>query len=107
MDENQKNDPEMPKKDLEKPKRDPEKQEKDLEKRKQDLEDVRKTESRRGRSPIDIEAHRKHQEEVRDMRKYLVLATEEEFLEAMRGFGLREGSPELSDALRIWRAYRG
>jgi hypothetical protein len=40
------------------------------------------------------------------MRTYLAIATEEEFVKAMRGVGLREGSPEFLEALRIWHEYR-
>ena len=82
------------------------KRKKDLEKRAKDLEEVRKTESRRGRRPIDLEARRKLHEKEKSMRTYLALATEEEFVKAMHDVGLRDGSPELLDALRAWRSYR-
>jgi len=76
------------------------------EKRKKDLEDVMRTESRRGRRPIDLETRRKGGEKLQGMRTYLAIATEEEFVKAMLGVGLSEGSPEFLVALRIWREYR-
>jgi len=75
-------------------------------KRKKDLEDVMRTESRRGRRPIDLETRQKESEKLEGMRTYLAIATEEEFVKAMRGVGLSEGSPEFLIALRIWREYR-
>jgi hypothetical protein len=76
------------------------------EKRKQDLEDVIKKETRRGRRPIDLDARRKRVEMLSDFRKLLTLATEEEFIQAMRAVGLRDGSPQFLDALKIWRDFR-
>ena len=76
------------------------------EKRKKGLEDVMREEGRRGRRPIDLEARRKRAEKLTDMRKLLTIATEEEFLRAMRAVGLTDDSPELLDALRIWREFR-
>ena len=76
------------------------------EKRKKDLEEVMREEARRGRRPIDLEARRKRTERLTDMGKLLTLATEEEFLRAMRAAGLTDGSPELLEALRIWREFR-
>jgi hypothetical protein len=75
-------------------------------KRKKDLEDVMRTESRRGRRPVDLGARQKRNEKLQGMRTYLAIATEEEFVKAMRGVGLREGSPEFLEALRIWHEYR-
>lgn len=82
-----------------------EKRKKD-QKRKKDLEDVMRIESGRGRRPVDLETKRKREENLQSMRTYLAIATEEEFVKAMRGVGLSEGSPEFLDALRIWREYR-
>ena len=73
---------------------------------KQDLSDVIKKETRRGRRPIDLDARRKRAEMLSDFRKLLTLATEEEFMQAMRAVGLRDGSPQFLEALRIWRDYR-
>ena len=76
------------------------------EKRKKDLEEVTREEGRRGRRPIDLEARRKRAEKLADIRKLLTIATEEEFVSAMRAVGLTDGSQELLEALRIWREFR-
>jgi hypothetical protein len=73
---------------------------------KKDLEEVMKQETRRGRRPIDFEAGKRRAQTLRDMRKLLESASEEEFLAAIRTAGLRDGSPEFLEALRIWRGYR-
>jgi len=71
-----------------------------------DLDDVVKEESRRGRRPIDIGTIRLKRERLALLRKLLTLATEEEFIEALRAFGLVEGTPEFSEALDAWHAFR-
>jgi hypothetical protein len=76
------------------------------EKRRKDLEDVMRTESRRGRRPVDLEARQKRNMLLQDMRKLLTIATEEEFVAAMHAAGLRDGSPEFAEVLRLWRQYR-
>ncbi|HUA86846.1 MAG TPA: hypothetical protein VMB85_23475 [Bryobacteraceae bacterium] len=77
----------------------------DKEKR-HDLNDVMREEKSRGRRPIDTQAQREHEEDLRGMRKLLELGTEEEFKEAMRAYGYAEDSPQMLNALRIWRAFR-
>jgi hypothetical protein len=74
--------------------------------RKNDRHEVMKQEKRRGRRPIDFETGKKRSQILRDMRKLLENATEEEFVEAIRVAGLHDGSPEFVEALRIWRGYR-
>lgn len=74
--------------------------------RENDLHEVMKQEKRRGRRPIDFEAGKKRAQILRDMRKLLENATEEEFVAAIRAAGLHDGSPEFLEALRIWRGYR-
>ena len=76
------------------------------EKQKKDLEDVMRKETRRGRRPMDLDARRKRVQMLNDLRKLLTIATEEEFIQAMRAVGLRDGSPQFLDALKIWRGYR-
>jgi hypothetical protein len=71
-----------------------------------ELEEVIREEAGRGRRPIDFDARRERTQLLQDFRKLLALATEEEFVEAMRAAGLKDGSPELSKALQIWREYR-
>ena len=64
------------------------------EKQKKDLEDVMRKETRRGRRHIDLDARRKRVQMLNDLRKLLTVATEEEFIQAMRAVGLRDGSPQ-------------
>ncbi|MGD0298900.1 MAG: hypothetical protein ABSE86_17475 [Bryobacteraceae bacterium] len=40
------------------------------------------------------------------MRKLLMIRDEEEFLNATRAAGLRDGSQEFEKVLRIWREFR-
>ena len=61
---------------------------------------------RRGRRPIDLKSQRELREKRASIEKYLRIGTEEEFVKAMLGFGLHEGSQALSDALEAWREYR-
>ena len=70
-----------------------------------DLGDVMREERARGRRRVDIEARREQARKLKTMREHLALATEEEFLKAMRGVGVEDGSPELEEALRIWRGH--
>jgi hypothetical protein len=71
-----------------------------------DLEDVINEESRRGRRPVDIGTVRIKRERLALLKKLLTLAAEEEFVEAIRAFGLIEGTSEFSDALDAWREFR-
>ena len=72
-----------------------------------DLKEVMREEKQRGRRrPIDFEAAKERAQLLRNMRKLLESATEEEFLTAIRAAGLHDGSPDFLEALRIWRGYR-
>lgn len=71
-----------------------------------DLEDVRREEMSRGRLPISMEARKQRQERLNDLRMLLEVATEEEFVAAMRALGLQADSPRWSEILQIWREYR-
>jgi len=73
---------------------------------KKNLDEVMKQEKQRGRRPIDFETGKRRAQTLRDMRKLLERATEEEFVTAIRAAGLRDGSPEFLECLRIWRGYR-
>ena len=75
------------------------------EKPKKDLEDVMRGESRRGRRPVDLDARRKRNELLNEMHKMLLIGTEEELVKAMRAAGLRDGSAQFEEVLRIWREY--
>jgi len=65
-------------------------------KKSRDLKDVMKEEGRRSRRPHRVGAAEKGK----------ALATEGEFIEAIRAFGLIEGTQEFSEALDAWRAFR-
>lgn len=75
-------------------------------KEKDDLDQAMREDKRRGRRPIDFEAGKKRAQTLKDMRKLLESAKEEEFVAAIRTAGLRDGSPEFLEAVRIWRGYR-
>jgi hypothetical protein len=70
-----------------------------------DLHDVMREERSRGKRHLDMEARREFTRKLETMRAHLRLATEEEFLKAMRDAGLKEGSAELELALRLWREF--
>jgi len=65
-----------------------------------------KQERQRGRRPIDFEAGKRRAQMLRSMKKLLENASEEEFVEAIRAAGLRAGSLEFLEAMRIWREYQ-
>lgn len=65
-----------------------------------DLDDVMREERARGKRRVDTEARRGRERLIESMREFLTLATEEEFLRAMRDVGLEDGSPALEEALR-------
>jgi hypothetical protein len=75
-------------------------------KKKRDLEEVMREEAGRGRRRIDFDARHESEQRRQRIRRFLSLGTEEEFLNAMHVAGVRDGSPELSEALQIWREYR-
>jgi hypothetical protein len=67
-----------------------------------DVEEVRRAEMNRGRRPVDMETKRQRQELLRELRKLLDVASESEFVAAMRALGLPEDSPTLREVLEIW-----
>jgi len=71
-----------------------------------DISAVRFEESRRGRRPIDLGQHKANKERLASFRTYLDLGTQDEFVRAMRDFGLRVGSPKFLAALAVWREHR-
>ena len=77
------------------------------ERKKQDLEDVMRSETRRGKRPIDIEERRRRAELQRDFKFLLDSASRDEFVKAIHALGLRDGSPEFVQALSIWDETRG
>jgi hypothetical protein len=72
----------------------------------QELRDVMTGQTWRGRRPVDLETLRRKRERDSFLRKLLTLATEEEFVEAMRAYGLADESPEMLAALAAWREFR-
>lgn len=71
-----------------------------------DLRDIRLEEGRRGRRPIDLEAHRRRSRLLRVFRQALELRDEELFKEAIvNDLGQLPGSPEYQQSLKIWREF--
>ena len=68
-----------------------------------DLDDVLREERARGRRPVDATARRRRQELVRKLSRTIREGNEREFLRIVRVLGLRDGSPEFANALRLWR----
>ncbi len=66
-----------------------------------------RSESRRGKRPIDIEERRRRTELQREFRLLLESGTKDDFVSAIRALGLREKSPEFEQALTIWNETRG
>ena len=71
-----------------------------------DVEDVIREEVSRGRRPVDTDALRERQELRARCRELLQYGTEQDVREAMLALGLKDGSPQFLEALRIWRSYR-
>lgn len=72
-----------------------------------EIELVRKAEQRRGRRPFDIDTFHEKQRMRIALREILNYGTVEDLKEAMREYGLSEGSPGWSKALQVWYAERG
>jgi len=75
----------------------------------EDLRDViaEETQSRRRRTG-DAETRRQNRRLLAAFRKALEECDEGLFLQAIRkDLGLKDGSPEFLNALRVWRAFRG
>ncbi len=77
------------------------------ERKNQDTEDVIRSETRRGRRPIDIEERRRRTELRREFRFLLENGTKDDFVKAIRALGLRETSPGFEQALKIWDETNG
>ncbi len=72
-----------------------------------DLRDLMRSETRRGKRPIDIEERRRRAELQRDFKFLLDEGSREEFVKAIRALGLQKGSPQFDQALSIWDDSRG
>ena len=77
------------------------------ERKKQDLEDVMRSETRRGKRPIDIEERRRRADLQRDFKFLLESASREEFVRAIHALGFEAGSPQFEQALSIWNETHG
>ena len=71
-----------------------------------DLEDVLREETSRGRRPVDATARRRRWELLRKLSRTIREGNEREFLRIVRALGLKDGSPELANVLRLWRDAR-
>src|SRR5580698_1749199 len=72
-----------------------------------DIERVRKTETRRGRRPVDIETLQERQRILAALREIWEYGTEEDLKSAMREFGLSDQSPHWIETLAVWSGERG
>lgn len=72
----------------------------------EDLRDVMEEEKSRGRRrPTEAAARRERARLLRGFRELLALDDERAFCAAIRELGLKDGSPEFREALRIWREH--
>jgi hypothetical protein len=72
-----------------------------------DIEEVRKTETRRGRRPLDVETRRETQRLLAALREIWDYGTEEDLKATMREYGLSEQSSHWIEALALWNGERG
>ena len=72
-----------------------------------DLEDMMIEERSRGRRPVDMKTRRERQRLRRELRRLIKARDERGFIEAIRNVGLKDGSPEFLNALRVWRESQG
>ena len=77
------------------------------ERKQQDLQDLMRSETRRGKRPIDIEERRRRAGLQRDFKFLLDEGSRDEFVTAIRALGLQDGSPQFEQALLIWDETRG
>jgi hypothetical protein len=78
----------------------------DKKKKKTELRDVIREEGSRGaRHPITLDAMRLARERSALLNQLLELSTEEEFVEAIRAYGLVEGSEPFLVALDAWHEH--
>ena len=77
------------------------------EKERQDLADAMAADTRRSKRPIDIDERRRRNELLKDFRFLLDHGSKEDFANAIRALGLKDGSPEFAKALATWDETRG
>jgi hypothetical protein len=73
--------------------------------KRQDLQDVIRSETRRGKRPVDIEERRHRTELQRQFRFLLESGTRDDFVKAIRALGLKDGSLQFEQALAFWNEY--
>ena len=66
-----------------------------------------RSETRRGKRPVDIEERRRRAELQREFKFLLDHGSRDEFVKAIRALGLAYGSPEFEQALSLWDESRG
>jgi hypothetical protein len=71
-----------------------------------DIEQVRRSEQRRGRRPVDSETIKERQRLARALKIILEEGTLDDLKAAMREFGLSPDSPGWTETLKIWRDER-
>ena len=76
----------------------------DKERRGQDVRNVIREETSRGRRSVDTDAIGATQEKLAKCRELLEFGNEGDLRDAIRALGLKDGSPEFEEAVRIWRA---
>ena len=69
----------------------------------EDIRDVRREEESRGRRPVDIKARRQTARLRADLHKALKAGDERAFLKILREAGLKDGTPEFVEALKLFR----
>ena len=72
-----------------------------------DIERVRRTESRRGRRPLDTETLQENRRMLAALREIWEYGTEEDLKAVMREYGLSESSPHWAETLDVWNGGRG
>jgi ribosomal protein S7 len=73
-----------------------------------DIKEVRRTEERRGKRPIDISEQRRRQILGRKFKEALQSQNEEIFKEAIiNELGQLPGTSEYANSMKIWREFRG
>jgi hypothetical protein len=73
-----------------------------------EIADVRWEEERRGRRPIDLEAHRRRRTLLRKFREALRSGNEEIFRHAIISvLGQLPGTPEFEQSMKVWREFHG
>jgi hypothetical protein len=74
---------------------------------KSDIEEVMRSESRRGKRPVDLDERKRLNELKQGFRDIHRFGTEDDLKDAMRALGYRDDSERFRNALRIWRVTRG